>query len=43
MRPLYLLMLAGFVGLVVYLGWEPLKRQVRMRWMEHNPEAFTPR
>jgi hypothetical protein len=42
MRPLTFLLLAAFIGMVIYLGWEPAKRQLRMMQMERNPEAFTP-
>lgn len=38
-RRLLLVALAGFAGLVVYLGWKPLKRQLKMWRMEQNPTS----
>lgn len=40
-RTVLLVVLAGLVGLVVYLGWEPMKSQVRMSQMERDPASFT--
>lgn len=39
-RMLLLLVLVGLAGLVAYLGWRPLQRQVRMWRMERNPSSF---